>query len=102
MDYPKLVRDKVPDLIEETGAKPIIHTANDEEYFQLLKVKFKEEVEEFINSNNVEDLADVIEVIDAIIKAEKFNRDQLESFRKYKVNVKGKFDKRIIIDKIKY
>ena len=102
MDYPKLVRDKVPELIEETGAKPITHIAKDEEYLQFLKIKLREEVEEFIAANNVEELSDVLEVVDAIIKAGKINREQLESYKKYKINVKGKFDKRIVLDKIKY
>ena len=102
MDYPKLVRDKVPELIEETGAKPITHIAKDEEYLQFLKIKLREEVEEFIAANNVEELSDILEVVDAIIKAQKINREQLESYKKYKINVKGKFDKRIVLDKIKY
>lgn len=102
MDYPKLVRDKVPDIIAETGAKPIFHTAKDDEYLQFLKAKLREEVDEFINANNVEELSDLLEVIDAIIEAEKFKKEQIESYRKYKINVKGKFDKKIILDKIKY
>ena len=66
MRYDKLVRDDIPDIIESTGKKCKYHTADPEEYYEKLKEKLLEEVQEFLLTPNVEELADIEEVIYSI------------------------------------
>jgi len=101
MKYKKLVRDKIPEIIKQKGKIPSSHIATDEEYWTKLKEKLQEEVDEFIDKNNEEELFDILEVIDAICDFMKINRDELESLRKKKSEERGKFKEKIILDKVK-
>ena len=97
--YNKLVRDKVLKRIINDGETPITHIANDEEYFQKLKEKLKEETEEFLEKENEEELADILEVINAICDFKKINKQKLEELRREKRKERGGFEKRIILEK---
>ncbi len=99
MKYNKLIRDKIPDIIKRSGGNPIIHIANGSEYLEKLNEKLKEEVSEFINENNEEELVDILEVINVIYEFNKFNKKKLEILRKEKSDERGKFNKRIILEK---
>ena len=101
MKYNKLVRDKIPEIIKNKGATPITHIANDEEYWQKLKEKLQEEVNEFIEDSNEEELADILEVIHAICDFKNFDKEKLELLRKKKAEERGGFRERIILDEIK-
>ena len=61
--YNKLVRDKIPEIIEIAGKRAEIRIADDSEYANLLKQKLLEEVDEYMQSNNPDELADIIEVV---------------------------------------
>ena len=68
--YDKLVRNYIPDIIERTGEKiAVVRRLDDDEYKTYLKKKLAEEVEEFLESDSMEELADVHTVICAITKA---------------------------------
>lgn len=96
----KLVRDNIPAIISARGQTPIIHTASDEEYMLSLNQKLQEEVKEFIESQNTEELADIIEVINAIVDCKKITQQQIEEIREKKAKTNGRFEKKIILDKI--
>ena len=98
MKYSKLVRDKIPEIISKKGANPITHIADDKEYWQKLKEKLQEEVEEFMKNSSEEELADIVEVINAISDFKKIGRQKLESIRKKKSEERGSFKNRIILD----
>lgn len=98
MKYNKLVRDNIPEHIRSTGVEPTIHTATDTEYWGKLKEKLAEEVQEFAESGNIEELADILEVIDAIEEYKKFDSKEVQQVKEEKAVTRGKFTKRIILD----
>jgi len=98
MKYHKLVRDKIPKIIENRGGTPITHIADDAEYWQKLKEKLQEEVDEFINEEYIEELADILEVIDAITLYKKFNEAELKRIKDKKLEERGGFHNKIILD----
>ncbi|MBI4085261.1 MAG: nucleoside triphosphate pyrophosphohydrolase [Candidatus Liptonbacteria bacterium] len=98
MKYNKLVRDKIPKYIKNKSGKPVTHIAGDAEYWERLKEKLLEEATEFNKEESIEELADILEVIDAISDYKKFNKREIENAKSKKAEEKGKFEKRIILD----
>ena len=98
MKYNKLVRDRIPEIIRKKGDVAITHIADEAEYWQKLKEKLLEEVQEFQKDSNVEELADVLEIIDAIIDFKKFDREEVQRVKSKKVEERGAFKERIILD----
>ena len=101
MKYDKLVRDRLPEIIEKKGSTPVTHIADDEEYWQRLKEKLKEEVNEFLEESNEEELVDILEVIYAIREFKKISKKKLELLRKEKAKRRGGFKNRIILEEVK-
>jgi len=98
MKYNKLVRDKIPEIIKKKGEKVISHIATDSEYWHKLKEKFLEEFEEFKKDENIEEFADLMEVANAIADYKGFDKTDIEKVKKKKVEEKGKFEDRIVLD----
>ena len=98
MRYNKLVRDKIPEIIKKEGAVPITHLASDNEYWQKLKEKLQEEVNEFMKDSNEEELADILEVVYAIGDFKKIDKNKLELLRKKKAEKRGGFRDKVILD----
>lgn len=98
MKYHKLVRDKIPEIIRKHGDVPITHIADEAEYWQKLKEKLLEEVREFQEAENMDELADILEVLDAIIDLKKFNREEIQRIKVKKAEDRGAFKDRIILD----
>jgi predicted house-cleaning noncanonical NTP pyrophosphatase (MazG superfamily) len=96
----KLVRDKIPEIIEESNKIPETHIANDQEYSKALLEKLKEESQEFAEEPNQEELADIYEVIDAIISSKNWSKKDIIKIQEIKANERGKFEKKIILDKV--
>jgi predicted house-cleaning noncanonical NTP pyrophosphatase (MazG superfamily) len=96
--YNKLVRDNIPEIIREKGDKPATHTAADVEYKVKLNEKLKEEVEEYLESDRNEELADILEIIYAICQLKGLGIKELEEIRKRKADERGRFDRRIILE----
>lgn len=101
MKHNKLIRDKIPEIIKQLGDVPITHIADDEEYLEKLKKKLEEEVNEFLEENSKEELADILEIIYAIRDFMKVGKEELESLRKKKAEERGGFRDRIILDETK-
>ena len=93
--YNKLVRDKIPEIIVAQGDTPVTKILNDAEYFQALNLKLQEEVVEYLNGFCIEEIADVLEVIHAILKCKGTSFDKIEQIRKKKNDERGGFNKKI-------
>ena len=98
MQYNKLVRDKIIERIESKGEKAVFHIADDTEYWSKLKEKLQEEVSEFLEAENTEELADIAEVLNAIMLHKGFSKELLAEEQKKKADERGGFEKRIILD----
>ncbi len=100
--YNKLIRDKIPEIIENDGKEPIIKTITDEkEFLQLLIEKLLEEVNEFKVDPSVDELTDIIEVTNAIKKIQKWHPRFIESIRRKKLNERGGFSKKLFLISVK-
>ena len=102
MKYNKLVRDKIPEIIKSRGQDLVTHIANNDEYWQKLKEKLKEEVEEFLKDSNEEELADLLEIIYTIRDFKNIDRERLEDIRKEKAGERGSFKNKIILDDVRF
>lgn len=97
--FKKLVRDKIPEIIEANGDVPHYRIIDsDDEYLQELLKKDIEEGKELAEDTNLEELADKLEVIYAIAKAKGFTPDQIEGVRLLKLEARGGFNKRIFLE----
>lgn len=101
LKFGKLVRDKIPERIRNNNETAVTHIADDGEYWEKLKEKLKEETEEFLEKSNEEELADILEVINAICDFKKISKLELEKIRKKKAEERGRFENRIILEETK-
>ena len=100
--YNKLVRDKIPDIIIQQGNHPEYHIVNDKaDYCQALREKILEEAIEFKESQDVNEIIDVLEAIYCLIEAENLDFTKIEELRKKKNVERGSFKRRIILDYVK-
>ena len=96
--YNKLVRDKIPDAINKVeGRKANYKILNDEEYLKELDKKLFEEAHEFVEEHSVEELADLAEVISAIMKFKGISIENVMEARKIKNDKKGTFENKVYL-----
>ena len=93
--YNKLVRDKIPEIIEADGKSCVTHILTDEEYIVALETKLNEEVTEYLVDKSLEEMADILEVLQAICIARGFTLSELEEARKKKADGRGAFSEKI-------
>lgn len=93
--YNKLVRDKIPEILDAKGVVYEKRIATQEEYKIELIKKLREELEEFEVAGDVEELADIVEVIEALKLLPEYN--DVEKARKKKKEERGGFEGRIIL-----
>ncbi|MBR5570837.1 MAG: nucleoside triphosphate pyrophosphohydrolase [Oscillospiraceae bacterium] len=95
--YHKLVRDRIPEIIEATGKTCKTQILSQEEYLQLLDEKLTEELAEYQESKSLEELADLYEVMAAVVEARGWDLSQLEAVRLEKKEKRGGFRHRILL-----
>ncbi|MEA4821711.1 MAG: nucleoside triphosphate pyrophosphohydrolase [Erysipelotrichales bacterium] len=98
--YNKLVRDKIPDIIERSGKIAITEILSDEQYIKMLDKKLIEELDEYQNSKDVEELADLLEVIFTIVEAKGIHIMEFEQIRKDKEDKRGGFKQKILLKEV--
>lgn len=95
----KLVRDRIPEIIKaDRGEMPPFRIAPQAEYRELLTEKLSEETEEYLESREPEELADILEVVLALAREVGLSPQALEELRREKAQVRGGFDNRIVMD----
>lgn len=101
MSYQKLVRDKIPEIIKANdNVEPITRILDNDEYLVELNFKIQEELAEYLESGDIEELADLEEVLRAILDAKKVSYEEFESIRKSKVEKRGAFKEKIYLEGI--
>lgn len=98
--YHKLVRDRIPEIIEADGKTCVCETLSDEDYLSLLDQKLNEELAEYQESKSLEELADLLEVMQAVVKARGWTLEELERVRADKAGKRGGFEKRILLKEV--
>jgi len=95
--YNKAVRDRIPEIICSKGEMCNYESLTDEEFLPFLQLKLKEESNEYIESGDIEELADLLEVIFRIAAIRGVDPDRLEKIRKEKSEIAGSFNKNIVL-----
>jgi predicted house-cleaning noncanonical NTP pyrophosphatase (MazG superfamily) len=103
--YSKLVRDNIPDIIENNGEKPITRTLGENEYKKELLKKLVEESNEALDaisdrSELIKELGDVQEVISAVINAFDLLSDDVNKLQIKRKEKRGGFEKRTFLDSV--
>ncbi|NLP15311.1 MAG: nucleoside triphosphate pyrophosphohydrolase [Clostridium sp.] len=98
--YNKLVRDRIPEIIEKSGKKAIVEELGNQEYKKYLDIKLEEELQEYLAGDSVDELADLVEVVYAILKCKGVDIDDFESIRKRKTEERGAFEKRFLLKEV--
>ena len=97
----KLVRDRIPEIIESTGKKFSTKILDNTEYIKELKKKSFEELEEYVNTTNnedaIEELADVLEIIHALAEYHGASIEKVEEVRKQKAEKRGGFKEKVFL-----
>ena len=96
--FNKLVRDRIPLIIESNGEKCKYRVMGDKEYQKALDAKLAEELQEYLKSGEVEELADLEEVLRAILKAKQVSYEKFEEIRKRKAVSRGGFERKIFLE----
>ena len=94
----KLVRDKIPEIIDNAGKTPVTHILSDDEYLSELDKKLNEECSEYQADKNIEELADMLEVMYDIAEARGWSVSELEAVRRDKAEKRGGFKKKIYLE----
>lgn len=99
--YNKLVRDNIPKIIMSNGSTNVEWKAlNDEEFLECLNTKLQEELKEYLESGDIEELADLEEVLRAILNVKKITYDEFEKIRITKTQKRGGFYKKIFLESV--
>ncbi|MGV9002094.1 MAG: nucleoside triphosphate pyrophosphohydrolase [Candidatus Saccharimonadaceae bacterium] len=101
INYQKLVRDKIPEIISADGHRPETRILSREEYRTKLLEKLVEEAKELLESNgDISERADVAEVLKAIDEILNFSDEEIEQARNAKFQERGGFALKIFLEKV--
>ena len=97
MEYHKLVRDLIPEIMAAHGETAVTRILNEDEYQECLEKKLDEEVAEYHGSRDIEELADILEVVCALCRAQGHTVDELMEIYQKKHDGRGGFEKKIFL-----
>ena len=101
LQYNKLVRDKIPEIIVASGKTCSTEVLSDNDYLKMLDAKLGEELAEYHKDQNIEELADLLEVIRACAVARGYSIEDLEQVRAEKATKRGGFEKKILLKEVR-
>jgi predicted house-cleaning noncanonical NTP pyrophosphatase (MazG superfamily) len=101
--YNKLVRDRIPEIIEADGKKPKVRVLSEVEYKTALLEKLVEESREVLATAGekkelIKEIGDVLEVIDALVEAYDLDKSQIEELKAKRRRERGGFEKRLFLE----
>ncbi len=99
--YNKLIRDRIPEIIEASGKTCVCETLANEQYIEKLNEKLLEEVREYLESGTVEELADIGEVMHAILDFKGIPLEEFQRVRMEKLQERGGFKKKLLLKEVK-
>jgi len=101
VNYNKLIRDKIPEIIKDAGWTPIVKVLNKKQYLTALKKKVLEEAEELIKARSKEDITneivDIQELLDALASEIGLTKSEIKNQQKVKNKKRGVFRKRLFL-----
>lgn len=100
IQYNKLVRDRIPEIIESSGKHCTTEILSETDYLRMLDAKLDEELAEYHKDQNIEELADMLEVIRACAIARGYSLEDLECVRAKKADKRGGFEKKILLREV--
>lgn len=98
--YNKLIRDKIPEKIKADNCVPITRILSDEDYLNELNKKLQEELNEYLETGDIEELADLQEVMIGILDVKKVSLEEFEKVRMDKCLKRGAFKEKIFLEGI--
>ena len=99
--YNKLVRDRIPEIIEASGKTCDTEILSDAEYISMLDAKLNEELLEYQESKSMEELADLLEVMRSVAATRGSSIEEVENIRRKKAEKRGGFEKRILLKEVR-
>ena len=93
----KLVRDRIPDIIRDSGNEPMVRVASEEERDLLIREKIVEESRELLTSGSLEEVADIIEAILGLLSYRSVTWSEIEELRLKKKEERGGFDEGFVL-----
>lgn len=100
IEYNKLVRDRIPEIIEKAGKQAIVEKVGESQLIKLLNKKLEEELIEYLESGNVEELADLVEVVYGILDHKGVSIEEFERIRQEKNEKRGAFREGLVLIKV--
>lgn len=98
--YDKLVRDRIPEIIEKSGKKCDVEVVSDKVALEYLYMKLEEETKELLEDKNLEEIADVMEVLFAIADKYGYSEEDVLNKRNEKKDERGGFNNNLILKNV--
>ncbi len=98
--YNKLVRDRIPAIIEADGKQCVVERLSPADALPYLDAKLNEELAEYQESKSLEELADLLEVMHAVVAARGWTLEELEAIRAQKAEERGGFAERLLLKEV--
>ncbi|HHX18368.1 MAG TPA: nucleoside triphosphate pyrophosphohydrolase [Clostridium sp.] len=99
-EYNKLIRDKMPKYIEQRGQKAIIEKLRDTDMIFYLNLKLREELTGYEDDRSVEKIADIVEVLYAILDYKGVSLNKFEKIRAKRANTLGKYKEKLLLKEV--
>ena len=98
--YNKAVRDRIPEIIQRSGKKPIVVTYDDDEYLRVLETKLREEVNEYLDTKEINELVDIEETLLRILELRHIKLEDFTELRLGKKKERGGFESNLFLERV--